>query len=103
MLTALMTTELRDSDHTWPLIRHPPLFRVTSLTENECRSLCKEVKVSFIAIAKGTMAACSFGHENAVLRIQVLRDITEECPVTGGDPRWSRIRVLDFDARHLSV
>lgn len=51
-LTALKTTELRDSDHTWPLIRHLPLFSVTSLTENEWVSLFKEVKVSFVTIQK---------------------------------------------------
>lgn len=51
-LTALKTTELRDSDHTWPLIRRLPLFSVTSLTENEWVSLFKEVKVSFVTIQK---------------------------------------------------
>jgi hypothetical protein len=60
-LTALMTTGLCDSDHTWPLICHLPLFSVTSLTENEWCSLFEEVKVSFIAIPKDTIDRWTLG------------------------------------------
>ena len=42
-----------------------------------------------------TVVVCSFGH----MYVVSLHNITEEGPVARGDPRWSRVRVLDFDAR----
>ena len=45
------------------------------------------------------MVALSLGHTCVVS----FHSVTEEGPVTGGDPRWSRARVHDFDARYPSV